>query len=147
MTHLAPRHVAIWIDSQGSLLLVLGAGKAGTPLPGSAGGEWLQHRVDRGSHGEVQGYYDAVLDLLLPQDEILILGPGGAKRELRRRIKESGGRRGRVVGLRQASDLTRVELVLPTHSVDHPEHGEQARTDGQAPRLDGRLLEKPEMLG
>jgi len=105
MTHARFRHVAIWIDLRCTILL------ASEDEP--AGG-CTQHRVDAQECQIGQQYYDAVLTHLGPEDEILILGPGQAKRELCQRIEQDGGTRGRVVGLYDASRLADAEVVFPT---------------------------------
>jgi hypothetical protein len=65
----------------------------------------------------MQQFYEAVLSHLQPQDEILILGPGRAKRQLGQRIEQLGNLKGKVVGLQDAPELAEVELVFPTGEV------------------------------
>jgi hypothetical protein len=65
----------------------------------------------------MQQFYDALLSHLEPVDDILILGPGQAKHELRQQIDRCRGLKGKVVGIHNASTLAQVELVLPTGGV------------------------------
>jgi hypothetical protein len=108
------RHVAIWIDLYQAVLLLLDV----TPLQRSMAdrptGHWSQLRVDAEQFLHLQHYYKAVLSLLEPQDEILILGPDQAKSELLRRIEACQGERGKVVGIHDAFRLSGVDLVYPT---------------------------------
>ncbi len=105
MARARTRHVAIWIDASGAILL------ASEDEP--ADGCWL-HRVDAQECQIAQQYYNAVLTHLGPADEILLLGPGQAKRELSQRIEQHEGTKGRVVGLYDASRLADAEVIFPT---------------------------------
>jgi len=107
-------HVAIWIDDKEAILLVFDADPREGLDSNSPGNGWSQHHVSTQQHLVRQQYYDAVLSYLGPGDEVLILGPGSAKRELCQRIKQHAGLKGNVVGLRRASGLAKVELVFPT---------------------------------
>lgn len=114
MKYEASHHVAIWIDFHQAILFALEAGtldRSGLHRPGD---DWSQDRVDAQQYPSLQQYYEAVLSHLQSQDEVLIVGPGWAKRELRQRIEQHGGLRGRVVGLYDAPKLTEAELVFPT---------------------------------
>lgn len=121
MTCAASRHVAIWVDPHRAILLAFEA----EPLDRSAllgqGEGWSQYHVDAQQYRSTQQYYGAVLSHLEPLDEILILGPGQAKLELRQLIEQQRGLKGKVVGLHHASGLTEVELVFPTGDVWRPE--------------------------
>jgi len=106
-------NVAIWIDDKEAILLVFA-----DPLEGSVshsqGDGGSQYHVNAQQYLVRRQYYAAVLSYLGPGDEVLILGPGSAKRELCQRIKQHAGLKGNVVGLRRASGLAKVELVFPT---------------------------------
>jgi hypothetical protein len=121
MTRAASRRVAIWIDHHEAILLAFEVGPFASSVPHRPGDGWSQHRVDGQQYPLMQQYYDAVLSHLEPQDEILILGPGQAKRELRQRIEQHGGLRGKVVGLYHASRLADAELIFPTSQVSPSE--------------------------
>jgi hypothetical protein len=108
------RHVAIWIDLYQAVLLVFDVVPLQRSMMDRPTGRRSQWRVDAGQFLHLQHYYKAVLSLLEPRDEILILGPDGAKRELLRRIKGCKGERGNVVGIHGASRLSGADLVYPT---------------------------------
>ena len=108
------RHAAIWIDFYQAVLLVFDVDPLQRSMLGRPDGRWSQLRVDARQYRNVQHYYEAVLSLLKPQDEILILGPDQAKRELLQRIEGRQGASGKVVGMYDASRLSEVDLVYPT---------------------------------
>jgi hypothetical protein len=111
------RHVAIWIDHHQAVLLVFETSPLLMPTEGGSDGQWFQYRIDASQHRRARGYYEAVLSLLEPQDEIFILGPDHAKRELLGRIEGHQGAKGTVVGLHDAARLADVDLVCPTGEV------------------------------
>jgi hypothetical protein len=129
MTPAAPRHVAIWIDTHQALLVAFEADPLDRSITHRPGDGWSQYRVDAQQHLPLQQYYDAPLSYLEPQDEILILGPGQAKRELRQRIEQHGGPRGTVVGVHDAASLADVELVIPTGEIWHSEKAGTVQVD------------------
>jgi hypothetical protein len=141
MARVASRHVAIWIDHHEAMLLVFEVGPFPSSLPHGPGDGWSQHRVDAQRYPLMQQYYDVVLSHLEPQDEILILGPGQAKRELCQWIEQHGGLKGKVVGLHHASRLADVELVFPAGEVWRSEEAGPAQVDTLSPRP---VLEFPE---
>jgi hypothetical protein len=134
MTDTASRRIAIWIDQRQAILLAFEAGPFDGPVPHRPGDGWSQYRVDAQQHLVMQEYYDAVLSYLGPQDEILILGPGQAKRELRQDIEQHGNLKGKVVGLHEASRLGEVELVFPIGKVRHSEKAGPTQVDTLIPR-------------
>jgi hypothetical protein len=111
------RHVAIWIDHHQAVLLMFRTSPLLRPTVEGPDGQWFQYRVDARQHRRAQGYYEAVLSLLNPQDEIFILGPDQAKRELLGRIEGHQGAKGTVVGIHDAARLSEVDLVCPTGEV------------------------------
>jgi hypothetical protein len=111
------RHVAIWIESHQAILLTFEAELLDRSTLHSPGDGCSQHRVDAHQYPSMQQYYLAMLSHLQPQDEILILGPGRAKRQLCQRIEQHRNLKGKVVGLHQAPKLAEVELVFPTSEV------------------------------
>ena len=111
----ATRHVAIWIDPHEALLLSFESAPFDRSTLRRSGEGWScsQDRVDAQQCPSTQQYYGTVLSHLGPQDEILILGPGRAKCELRHQIEGQGGLKGKVVGLYYASRLVEVEVLFP----------------------------------
>jgi hypothetical protein len=128
MPRAASRHVAIWIDRHQAFLVLFGADLLDGWLALTTDDGWSQYRVDARKYLRMQQYYGAVLSHLETRDEILILGPGRAKRELRQVIERHGGAKGRVVGLYQASRLAEADLVFPTGGIGHG--GRSASPDG-----------------
>lgn len=134
MTPAASRRVAIWIDHHEAILLAFEVGPFGSSVSHRPGDGWSQHRVDAQLYSLTQQYYEAVLSYLKPGDEILILGPGQAKRELHQQIERYGTLKGKVVGLQYASRLVEVELVFPTGEVWRSEDAGPAQVDTLIPR-------------
>lgn len=114
MASTASRRVAIWIDHHEAILLAFEVGSFASLVPQRPGDGWSEYRVDDQQYPLLQQYYDAVLSHLKSEDEIWILGPGQAKRELHHQIEQQGALKGKVVGLYHASKLAQVELIFPT---------------------------------
>jgi hypothetical protein len=142
MTGTTPRHVAIWIEDQQALLLVFGTDPVDRSTRHQPRDGWSQHLVKAQQARSVQEYCHAVLTHLGPQDEILLLGPGPFKYELRQQIEQQGGSKGLVVGLRQASRLDGVELVIPTVECRLPEAVDHPLVDAPLPEPNPGLFEK-----
>lgn len=121
------RHVAIWIDLHQAVLLRLEVDPLQRSMVDRPDGQCSQCRVDARQYRHLQHYYEAVLSLLEPQDEILILGPDQAKRELLQRIEGHQGANGKVVGIHDASRLSEVDLVYPTGEDWRPEDEDRAQ--------------------
>jgi hypothetical protein len=142
MTRPVSRHVALWIDLQQAILLAFEA----EPLDGSAlhrpGEGRSQDRVGAHQYPSTQQYFGAVLSYLKPRDEILILGPGQAKLELRHQIEQQGGLKGKVVGLHDACRLAKVEVVFPTSEPWHSENAGEVQVDTSIPRTAERVVEE-----
>jgi hypothetical protein len=119
MADTGSRHVAIWIDHRQAILLAFGVGSLAVSVAHRSGAGWSEYCVYAHKYPLAQGYYEAVLSYLRPEDEILIMGPGQAKRELRDQIECRGTLKGMVVGLYHASRLANVELVLPIDDARH----------------------------
>lgn len=136
----ATRHVAIWIDSHQAILLGFAA------EPNSPGDGCFEYCVDAQQYPTMQQFYEAVLSHLQPQDEILILGPGRAKRQLCQRIERLGNLKGKVVGLQQAPELAEVELVFPTGGVSRSDRADATQIESPIPQPVLEFPEKPPRL-
>ncbi len=115
-----PRHLIVWIDFHQAILVILDGDTLASekplrsePCPKNAGEDEFLYRIDASRHAGSQQFYDAVLCHLGPLDEILILGPGRPKFELRRKIEAHEGLKGKVIALRTAFRIPQVELVTP----------------------------------
>jgi hypothetical protein len=115
-----PRHLAVWIDSQEAILVILEGHTSASekplrsePCPKNACEDDCLYHIDARQSVGPQQFYDAVLCHLGPLDEILILGPGRPKFELRRKIEAHEGLKGKVADLRTAVRIPQVELVTP----------------------------------
>jgi hypothetical protein len=142
MNRAVPRHIAIWIDRQQAILLVSETEPFGQSTLRRPGEGWSQDRVDAQQLPGAQQYYGAVLSHLEPLDEILILGPGQAKLELRRQIEQQEGLRGKVVGLHYASRLAEVEVIFPTTEAWHPGNAGEVQVDTPLSRPAPGLAER-----
>jgi peptide subunit release factor 1 (eRF1) len=118
MGHDIARRVAIWIDHREAMMITF-RGEAivaeeelfSEVGPRTRGGGWAQHRIEAHRHEILKHYYEEVIEHLGPVDEILILGPGQAKQELRKSIEHHKGLRGKVMATHSASRLTEHEVV------------------------------------
>ena len=133
MIRKVPRHIAIWIDAHQAILQISEAEPFGQSTLHRPGEGWSQGRVDAQQYPSAQQYYGAVLAHLEPLDEILILGPGRTKLELRRQIEKQEGLKGKVVGLYHASTLAEVEVIFPTSETWHAEQANEAEVDMPIP--------------
>ena len=77
--------------------------------------------------------YDEIVQHLRCTDRILILGPGAAKHRLHQKITDLQGRRGKVVEVRNAHEMTERELVRRAED----RFGEAVRNPGGSPGSGG----------
>jgi len=116
--HSQTHQIAIWIDHHEAFLakfqdqnisqeedIVSEVG------PHTHGGGWSQHRIDAHRHEQLNHYYDEVIGHLGSPDEILILGPGQAKHELRARIEHHKGLRGKVVDVKTSDKISEEQFI------------------------------------
>jgi peptide subunit release factor 1 (eRF1) len=113
-----PRQVAIWIDHNEAFLAkfhdeqLTNEEEINSDVgPRTHGGGWSQHRIEAHRHEQLKHYYDEVVEHLGNVDEILILGPGQAKHELRTRIERHKGLRGKVVALRTTDKISEDQFI------------------------------------
>lgn len=119
----------VWIDHRKAVVVELDGDREKTSVilsnvekhPERAGDSPLKGRYEawqvpaddrrqRALTGELNAYYDAVIALLRRQDQMLLLGPGEAKTELRTRL----GREhldARVVAVESADKMTDPQVV------------------------------------
>jgi hypothetical protein len=116
MAGAASRRVAIWIDDREAVLLAFEADPFASTCPHRPRNPCSETRVAAQQYSLPEQYYAAVLSLLQPGDEILIVGPAQAKGELRHQIEQQGTLKGKIVGLYEAFSLAKVELVFPISS-------------------------------
>jgi peptide subunit release factor 1 (eRF1) len=112
------RLVAIWIDHHEAFLAKFQNeyitrkeeinSDAG---PHTHGGGWSQHRIDAHRHEQLKHFYDEIIEHLGTVDEILILGPGQAKHELRNRIERHKGLKGKVIDLKTTDKISEVQFI------------------------------------
>ncbi len=113
------RQVAIWVDHHEAFLAKFRNDQltreeeidsnAGSH---THGGGWSQHRIDAHRHEQLKHFYDAIINHLGLVDEIVILGPGQAKHELKTRIEHHKGLRGKVVAIKSTDKLTEEQFVI-----------------------------------
>jgi len=115
------RQVAIWVDHHEAFLakfkndqLTFEEEIDSSAGPHSHGGGWSQHRIDAHRHEQLKHFYDAIIDHLGAVDEIIILGPGQAKHELKARIEHHKGLRGKVLALESSEKITEEQFVART---------------------------------
>ena len=113
-----PSRVAIWIDHREALVITFRGGQVtgeeeicSHAGPHTHGGGWSQRRIEAHRHEMLKRYYEEVIQHLGPVDEILLLGPGLAKHELKTGIDHHKGLRGKVMAVCPAARLTEQELI------------------------------------
>ena len=93
----------------------------GSPLKGSY--EALQVPADDSHEREFTGhlniYYDAIIACIRDAEAILILGPGEAKGELKKRLK-SEKLDGRIVGIETVDKMTDRQVAAKVRQCFHP---------------------------
>ena len=70
-----------------------------------------EKRIEERRKHHMNRYYDEVIDLIQEADKILILGPGEAKRELEKRMMESGDLATRIAKIEAADKMTERQLA------------------------------------
>lgn len=112
------RQVAIWVDHHEAFLAKFQDEQLDREEeiyshagPHTHGGGWSQHRIDAHRHEQLNHFYDEILEHLGTVDEILILGPGQAKHELRSRIEHHKGLRGKVVQLKTTDKISEEQFT------------------------------------
>jgi len=116
--HPDTRQVAIWVDHQECLLVkfhneqLLREEEIDSSVdPHTHGGGWSQHRIEAHRHEQLKHFYDEIVEHLGSVDEILILGPGQAKHELRSRIERHKGLRGKVADLITTDKISEEQFI------------------------------------
>jgi peptide subunit release factor 1 (eRF1) len=116
--HSKNRQIAIWIDHHEALLAkfqneqFIREQEIDSEVgPRTHGGGWSQHRIEAHRHEQLNHFYDEVVEHLGSPDEILILGPGQAKHELRARIEHHKGLRGKVVNLKTTDKISEEQFI------------------------------------
>lgn len=113
MENAMKQDVAVWIDHRQAVIASI-AGEnettsrveSGVEHTGAAGGESVvEDKRDRRFANHLRTYYDAVISHIKDANGILLLGPGEAKHELEKQIRD-GGFGDRIVGVETADKLT-----------------------------------------
>lgn len=107
------RDVAVWIDHRQAVIAAISGETETTSRvesnvehDGAAGGESVvEDKRDRRFTNHLRTYYEAVISHIKDANEILLLGPGEAKHELEKRIRDEGFG-DRIVGIETADKLT-----------------------------------------
>jgi len=107
------RDVAIWIDHREAVIATLdGETETTTRMPShvehggpSESDSRPEDRRDRRFANHLRVYYDSVVSRVRGANGILLLGPGEAKHELEKRIRDEG-LGDRIVGVETADKLT-----------------------------------------
>lgn len=112
--------VGVWIDHKKAIVATI-AGRqesirqiaSNSVRRGGTGGaqdRTPEDQRDRRYIGHLNKYYDEVIASLQAADALLILGPGEAKLELKRRLEHEGFR-GQLVGVEAADKLTEPQVA------------------------------------
>ena len=118
MSEQTPRRVAVWIDHHAAIIATFIGERLKQEeelLPDlnlqDHGRGWTQRRIEAHHHEQWKHFCEEIVEHMGSVDEILIVGPGQAKHELRRQIEHHKGLRGKVLALQTASRMTENELV------------------------------------
>jgi hypothetical protein len=76
--------------------------------------DWAEDIRDRRFGNLLNNYYDGIISCLLNADSILIMGPGEAKVELKKRI-ECRGLGTRIVGVETTDKMTPEQILAKVH--------------------------------
>jgi stalled ribosome rescue protein Dom34 len=116
------KEVGLWIDHKKAVIFSLadeGAEikrisselKKNVRLSGGTQKESAEEQGDKRLTGNLNNYYDEVVDYICDAESILIFGPGEAKNELKKRL-ESRKLYQRVVGFETADNMTDNQIVV-----------------------------------
>lgn len=112
------RQVAIWVDHHEAFLAKFRNDQLTREeeIDSSAGshthgGGWSQQRIDAHRHEQLKHFYDEIIDHLGDVDEIMIVGPGQAKHELKIRIDHHKVLRGKLLALETSDKITEEQFI------------------------------------
>ena len=116
------KEVGLWIDHKKAVIFTLaneGAeikrisseARNNVPFSGGAQKDSAEENSDKRLSGHLNNYYDEVVNYICGAESILILGPGEAKNELKKRL-ESRKLHQRVVGFETAEKMTDNQIVV-----------------------------------
>jgi stalled ribosome rescue protein Dom34 len=116
------KEIGLWIDHKKAVIFTLadeGAeikrisseSKSYVPFSGGAQKESAEEHGDKRLSGQMNNYYDEVVNYICDAESILIFGPGQAKDELKKRL-ESRKLHQRVVGFETAHKMTDNQIVV-----------------------------------
>ncbi len=93
------------------------------PLEGSYESRQMpaDDKRQRAYTGQLNVYYDAVIDRIRLADSMLIFGPGVAKNELKERLAENN-LSGRIVGIETADKMTNPQIAAKTKKYFAEQH-------------------------
>jgi hypothetical protein len=117
------KQVGLWVDHSETLVVFIGNDEEETRRITSdmeqhvrfSGGNRTEEgsaddQRDRQYAGHLNRYYDEVISHIRDADSILILGPGEAKGELKKRL-EGTGLGGRIVGVETSDKMTERQIA------------------------------------
>lgn len=78
-----------------------------------------EKNTERARSEHVKRFYAQVLEALTPADRFILLGPGEAKSELAKEIKENQNLMGKLAGVLTAEDMTDRQLVAAVRDFFH----------------------------
>ena len=120
------RKVGLWIDHRTTIIVTLSnkteeiklitahLEKDARPSAGWAAHSGRDYKSedlqDRRFMAHLDRYYDEVISFIRDAESILILGPGEAKGELKKRM-ESKGLQGRIVGVETVDEMTEPQIA------------------------------------
>lgn len=113
------RDVAVWIDHREAVIAAIsGEGEATSRLESNiekrvrftSGEGGAEDQRDKRYANHLREYYDAVISRIGDAGAILVLGPGEAKHELEKRLRD-GGFGPRIVGVETADKMTDPQIA------------------------------------
>jgi stalled ribosome rescue protein Dom34 len=116
--HLNNHQIAIWVDHQEAFLAkfqdeqLTKEEEINSEIgPDTHGRDWSRHHIEAHHHEQLKHFYDEIVEHLGTVDEILIMGPGQAKHELRSRIEHHKGLRGKGVDLKTTDKISEEQFI------------------------------------
>ena len=115
------KQAGLWIDNEKAVIFSLAdegaeikriqaGSKNDIPFSGGVQKESVRDHVDKDLTGRLNDYYGEILSYIRDAESILIFGPGEAKLELKKRLKNRD-LDGRIVGIETAFKMTDNEIV------------------------------------
>jgi stalled ribosome rescue protein Dom34 len=114
--------IGIWINNRKAQIVSLEKGQEHhetheslatrhVRLPGESKGMTQPNESDSKYREDLRGYFKDVFEIIKEAEAIFIFGPGKAKENLKKALKEAGEPVGKIVGMETADKMTENQIV------------------------------------